>query len=289
MQWGKLSPPWSAEDCTTPQETTRVYAGCDGVRVPLITDGEKQKRREKVRQRRRQSGRKRRPLPRAKAGSDNAFKEFKVGYLYDESKQHRYVGVTSGNHEAAGRMLQRMGVQVELSQADERIGLIDGAPWIRNQFEFHGLVDAIGLDFYHMQENVQKARHQIFGEDRRSEGETWVAQLMHKAKHDGYNAVWGELVEFRKTQRGGKRGAVDHLLAFMAQRREIIRYPEFLQRHWQIGSGPTEAECKTTTQRVKGRGRRWDSDNAQAMMALSALHDSGLWCQRWQNLDPQRN
>jgi hypothetical protein len=25
------------------------------------------------------------------------------------------------------------------------------------------------------------------------------------------------------------------------------------------------------------------------MMALAALHDSGLWHQRWINLDPQRN
>jgi hypothetical protein len=288
MQQAELNPTWSAEDCVTPQETTRIYAGCDGVRVPLVTEEEKQKRRQKVRRRRRESGRRRRPLPRAKVGADNAYKEFKVGFLYDETKRHRYVGVTAGNHEAAGRMLDRMSVQVGMRGADERIALIDGAPWIRNQMEFHGLVDAIGLDFYHMQENVQKARHQIFGEANRSEGETWVSQLMHRAKHDGYHAVWDDLMEFRKTQRGGKREAVDHLMSFMAERREIIRYPEFQERHWQIGSGPTEAECKTTTQRVKGRGRRWDSDNAEAMMALSALHDSGLWHQRWQTLGPQK-
>ena len=289
MQRGELSPEWSAEDCTTSQGMTRVYAGCDGVKVPLITEEEKRKRREKIRQRRRRSGRKRRPLPRAKRGADNAFKEFKVGYLYDESKKRRYVGVTSGNHEAAGRMLQRMSDQVQLPQADERIALIDGAPWIRNQFEFHGLVDAIGLDFYHLQENVQKARHQIFDEKQQAEGEAWVGQLMHRAKHDGYRMAWDDLMELRSSRRGRKRDAVDHLMSYMAERRPMIRYPEFRRRHWQIGSGPTEAECKTTTHRVKGRGRRWDSDNAEAMMALAALHDSGLWHQRWQTLDPQRN
>jgi hypothetical protein len=36
----------------------------------------------------------------------------------------------------------------------------------------------------------------------------------------------------------------------------MIRYPELRKWHWQIGSRPTEAECKTTTQRVQGRGRR---------------------------------
>jgi len=56
----------------------------------------------------------------------------------------------------------------------------------------------------------------------------------------------------------------------------MIRYPEFRREQWRIGSGPTEAECKTTTQRVKGRGRRWDSAKAKAMMALAALHDGNL-------------
>ena len=56
----------------------------------------------------------------------------------------------------------------------------------------------------------------------------------------------------------------------------MIRYPEFRAQGWQIGSGLTEAECKTTTHRVKGRGRRWNSDNAETMLALACLHDNGL-------------
>jgi hypothetical protein len=72
--------------------------------------------------------------------------------LYDEQKQRRYVGVTSGNHEAAGRMLRRMGFEVGLEQAEERVALVDGAPWIRNQIEFHGLTEDIGLAFYHLQD-----------------------------------------------------------------------------------------------------------------------------------------
>ena len=86
-----------------------------------------------------------------------------------------------------------------------------------------------------------------------------------------------------------KRAAANHLLQYAAERQTMIRYPEFRQKHWQIGSGPTEAECKTTTHRVKGRGRRWDSDNAEAMMALAALHDSGLWHQHWTTLNHQMN
>ena len=289
MKRGELVPEWSAADCVSEQDTRRLYIGCDGVKVPLVTDEEKKTRRKNIRHKRRRGGRKCQPLPRPKNGSDCAYKDFKVAYLYDERKQHRYVGVSSGNHEAAGRLLWRMGQQVKLLEAEERIALIDGAPWIRNQIEFHGLTENIGLDFYHLQENAQKARRGLFGEDS-EEGRCWVSELMHTFKHEGYDAAWERLEATRTPLRSpNKRSAINGLMQYAAERRNMIHYPEFRAKHWQIGSGPTEAECKTTTMRVKGRGRRWDSDNAEAMMALAALHDSGLWRQRWTSLDPQRN
>jgi hypothetical protein len=284
----QLRPDWSAPECRTAQQTSRVYLGCDGVKVPLVTDEEKKKRRQAIHQKRRRRGRRCKPLARRQSGADNAYKEFKVGYLYDERKQRRSVGVTAGNHEAAGRMLRRMGSQVDLQQADECVALIDGAPWIRNQIEFHGLTEDIGLDFYHLQDYAQTTRRAVFGEES-EEGRHWLGQLMHTFKHEGWEAAWEQLTAWQKPLRGTKRKAAHRLLQYVAERRDMIRYPQFRQRGWQIGSGPTEAECKTTTTRVKGRGRRWDAANAEAMMALAALHDSGLWAKRWITLDPQRN
>ena len=288
MQRGELRPDWTAADCQTEQGLTRVYAGCDGVKVPLVKDEEKRQRRAKIREQRQRCGRKRRPLPRAKVGADCAYKDFKVGYLYDETKTHRLVHVVAGDHEAAGRMMSRMGLQVDLENAQESVALVDGAPWIRNQLELHGLVDAIGLDFYHLQENVQKARRGVFGEES-PEGKTWLADLMHVFKHDGFDPALDRLTAWCTELRRSKRAAAKQLLQYIAERHDMIRYPEFRAKHWQIGSGPTEAECKTTTWRVKGRGRRWDSDNAEAMMALAALEDSGLWQQRWTTFDLERN
>lgn len=288
MQRHELQPRWSAPDCTTEQDTTRIYLGCDGVKVPLVTDAEKKKRRRNIREKRKRRGRKCQPLPPAKLGADNAYKEFKVGYLYDEQKTHRWVGVTAGNHEAAGRMLRRMGQQVELAQADERVALIDGAPWIRNQIEFHGLTSDIGLDFYHLQDYAQKTRRVVFGEES-GDGARWLGDLMHTFKHDGYDTAWDQLTSWQKPLRGAKRTAAKRLLQYAAERHDMIRYPEFRQNHWQIGSGPTEAECKTTTHRVKGRGRRWDSAGAEAMMALAALDDSNQWVQHWPTSAYQTN
>lgn len=291
MQQAELEPDWTAEDCQTDQETSRVYLGCDGVKVPLVTDDEKKKRRQKVRQKRQRRGGRCQPLPRAKAGSDNAYKEFRVGYLYDQTKTRRYVNVTAGNHEVAGRMLRRMSEQVHWSRAEETIANIDGAPWIRNQIEFHGLTGNIGLDFYHLRDYAQKTRRAVFGEDGESAeaGQDWLNETMHTFRHDGFDVGLEQLTDWRRGLRGKKRQSANALLGYVAERSSMIRYPEFRSLGWDIGSGPTESECKTTTHRVKGRGRRWDAANAEAMMSLAALQDSQLWNKYWLNADTARN
>lgn len=280
QQQGVLSPEWTASDCQTTDDKTRVYLGCDGVMVPLITDTEKRKRRAKVKQKRQRCGKRCRPLPKCQRGADQAYKEFKLGVLYDETMQHRYVNVTSGNHELAGRMLKRMSDQVALNKATERIGIADGSPWIRNQIELHGLVDALGLDYYHLRENVQKARLTVYGESS-AEGQQWRDELLSLFFEQGVDAAWEFLLAWQRKLRGCKRMAANQLLGYVAERRETICYPEFRRRGWQIGSGPTEAQCKSSTQRVKGRGRRWDRRNAEAIIALDCLHNSHAWQNYW--------
>lgn len=288
QQGGELAPAWEAADCRVESGNTRVYLGSDGVLVPLVTDAEKQKRRAQVKHQRQQRGRRCRPLPPRKEGADQSYKEFKLGVLYDEEQKRRYVCGTSGNHAVAGRMLARMAAQVRLRAATEKIGLVDGAPWIRNEIELHGLVEHLGLDYYHLREHVRQARRAVFGENEAA-GQTWSTHVMGLFHEQGYDAAWNDLVEWRTTLRGGKRAAANALLGYVAERQEMIRYPEFRRQGWQIGSGPTEAQCKSVTQRLKGRGRRWDRRNAEALMALDCLDSSHAWNLYWTTLDPSRN
>ena len=75
--------------------------------------------------------------------------------------------------------------------------------------------------------------------------------------------------------------AADRLLNYVSERREMIRYPSFLANGWQIGSGPTESQCKLTMSRLKGRSQRWDRPNAAAVTALGSLERSGQWQMYW--------
>jgi hypothetical protein len=283
---------WHAQDCVVPEEDktgkiTRVYTGCDGVMVPIITDAEKVKRRDKVKAKRRRCGKKCKPLPSRKPGSDLSWKEFKVVFFYSEDAKHQHVAFTHGNHLKAGTLLRREADRLRFREADERVGLVDGAVWIREQMNLHfAELDGLGLDFYHLSENVHRARRKVFGEES-SEGRQWADDLMHVFKHEGYAVAWEKIIQWRAALRGkAKREAADRLVNFVSLRKEMIRYPMFRKRGWQIGSGPTESQCKLCTKRLKGYGRRWDRPNATAVAALDTLDRNGQWRQVWPNACP---
>jgi hypothetical protein len=202
----------------------------------------------------------------------------------------RLVSVTRGDCEQAGRLMRRDAGRVGLDQADDAVGVVDGSEWIKNQVKRQSLpLDDLGLDFYHLGENVHKARRAVFGEedpkDDQAPGNAWAAQALHTAKHEGYQPLYERLQEWKGGLRGAaKRGAADQLIHYVQERRDMILYPKFLEQGRQIGSGPTESMCKATTQRIKGVGMRWDADNAEAVMALEALEQSGAWQDYWDSV-----
>ena len=285
---------WTASDCPAldkegePTERSRIYLGSDGVMVPHVTDAEKRTRRTRTKAKRRRCGRKRRPLPRAKVGADGPFKEFKIVICYDDAAKHRLVSVTRGDCTQAGRLMRRDAGRVGLDRADDKVGVVDGSEWIKNQIERQSLpLDDLGLDFYHLAENVHKGRRAVYGEEdpkaAKAPGNVWAGQVLHTAKHEGYEKLREQLQEWKDGLSGAShRQAAEQLLNYVTDRREMIQYPKFQELGRQIGSGPTESMCKATTQRIKGRGRRWDGDNAESIMSLEALEQSGAWNTYWE-------
>jgi len=281
---GRLDPP------PPPQGKSRIYLGCDGFTARLVTEQEKARRRAGVRRKRRSRGGRRRPLPRAKRGADQPFKEFKLVTFYDEPGEHRLVSVTRHDHHAAGRLMRRDARRCGFHDACERPAVVDGGPWIANQIRRQSLpVTGVCLDFYHLAENVHKARRGCWADDDPA-GVAWAAGVLHAAKHQGYAALRDELVRWRATLRSPpKRRAAELLINYVTDRREMILYPAFLAQGLQIGSGPTESQCKQVPRRVKGRGKRWDADNAEAVMALEAMEQSGLSRTYWKTCAARSN
>jgi len=78
---------------------------------------------------------------------------------------------------------------------------------------------------------------------------------------------------WRTSLRGNKRQAADALLNDVSDRRDMIQYPKFLEKRWQIGRSPTESTCKTLTDHLKWSGRCNNDNTARLSRSyqLSAI------------------
>jgi hypothetical protein len=290
----ELGPDWMAKDCKVlhpqGQEVSRVYLGSDGFMVPLVTDQEKQQRRQKTKQKWQKRGMKAKPLATAKKGADGPWKEFKVVLFYDQEMEHRLVSLTKGKCQVAGKLMQRDAGRLGFGAGDERVGNIDGGPWISGQIEARRMpMTATGLDFFHLSENVHKSWRIIFGEEDEV-GKQRAGELLHTVKHEGYQLLWKDLLELWHECRGKvQRHEADRLMHYVAERKAMILYPEFLAKGWQIGGGPTESQCRVLPTQVKGVGMRCDADNAEAVMALEAMRQSNQWDPYWRMALYQQN
>ena len=281
---GRLVPEWSAADCrVTPGGITRQMVGCDGAMVPVVTAAEKAKRRAN-RRHRRKSRRRRGPRHR---GSDLGYKEFKIATFYDTAGSHLPVVGTAGNHDALGPSGRREAGRLRIGQADERVAVVDGAEWIRRQLQTRlPMVEVRILDYFHLMQHVGEAAAVCFGEGSEA-ASAWRKRLSTAVYEEGAVGLLVAIHETLRTVRSPtKRESLEKLEQYVAKRAEMLDYPTFVKRGFDVGSGPTEAACKTLTLRLKGSGMRWDRPNAEAIMALAAVDQSRLWQPYW-NLQRQ--
>jgi hypothetical protein len=284
---GALAAAWQAKDAAVDgwPGRTRVYAGIDGVMAPLVTQAEKDQRRQQQAIRRQQRWACKigntKPLAAARPGSEERYKEMKIGVFYDQHKTRRHVFATQQDHTGFGLLLAAHAKQVELEKADESLTLTDGAKWILALICLVlGRVTATLLDFYHLSQHVHEAARTCLGET--PAGLAWAKARLEEFKTIGVRAVLVEIEALdRKVRSLGKKKSLRLLREYVVNRLEMLDYVTALARQWDIGSGPTEAMCKNLTLRLKRPGMKWDADHAAAIMNLMALYESGQVRQWW--------
>lgn len=84
-----------------------------------------------------------------------------------------------------------------------------------------------------------------------------------------------------QTTEAEKQQTLKEVRNYIARRVVMTDYPAFVEKSYDIGSGPTGSFCGGLTQRLKGPGMRWDKDNAQAVMSLASLYFSNQWDNYW--------
>ena len=278
---GALQPAFTAADCTA----GTLITGTDGVMVPLVTEQQKCKRRQRESAQRIEQGRSSTAaVGRPRRGSDGPYHEFKLVAFYDPDKSHCHVVGTSGDCEAAGGLMRREARRLGLAQARVKYAVSDGAEWIAHQYRRQlPMLDEHILDYYHLREHVVQTSHVLYGEGAKK-AEPWREEMMSCVWEQGSLVMLDRLGPYLRTHRTGpKHEALESLREYVGKRVAMTDYPTFRHLGYDCGSGPTESLCGRLTDRLKGPGMRWDKSNAEAMMALASLYHSGLWGTYWKS------
>jgi hypothetical protein len=164
----------------------------------------------------------------------------------------------------------------------------DGADWEQKFVDYHR-PDAVRiLDFAHATGKIAEAGRPVFGEET-AEFKQWFDKQRHALKHGKSQTVLRSIRQLEKEVQGrGRqtklktiRGSVNYL----EKRREMIKYAEFQQLGYPIGSGSVESANKLVVEsRLKQAGMRWALHNIDSMLGLRNIACNDRWEEAWPQL-----
>jgi hypothetical protein len=140
------------------------------------------------------------------------------------------------------------------------------------------------IDYYHACEYVYKLSEALFCDAGRAHG--WARKMCRwlKTKPRGvYRVLHSAAAIRRRMMIGEKRAQYKDAYSYLRKRIRFLDYCQYRHNHLPIGSGVTEAACKTVfTQRLKQSGMTWSLEGGQWIVDLRVVRLSGVWSQVYQ-------
>jgi hypothetical protein len=141
------------------------------------------------------------------------------------------------------------------------------------------------IDYYHACEYISKLAEALFSDVKRAQ--SWARKMRRwlKTKPRGIYRVLHSAAAIRRRRIviGDKRKQYKNAYNYLRKRIRFLDYREYRCNHLPIGSGVTEAACKTVfTQRLKQSGMTWSLEGGQWIVDLRVIQLSGLWPQAYQ-------
>jgi hypothetical protein len=144
------------------------------------------------------------------------------------------------------------------------------------------------MDFYHATQYLARAAAAICEDDE--EREQWLDEQCHNLKHK-HHAAQRVLRDLREagTRKMTPEQSKDlqECITYFGNHLHQMRYAHYRDKGMPIGSGVTEAACKTLVkQRLCCSGMRWTPEGAQIILSLRALVlTESRWYQFWQKIN----
>lgn len=142
------------------------------------------------------------------------------------------------------------------------------------------------VDYYHVSERVWSMAAALFGKDTKA-AHGWAHRMLKALKKPSgpSRVLHSAASHFHRRELKATR-AKDFWKAYryIQKRTRFLRYHEYRSNHIPLGSGVTEAACKTIfTQRLKLSGMRWSHDGARTILGLRVILLSRTWQQTFRS------
>lgn len=135
-------------------------------------------------------------------------------------------------------------------------------------------------DFYHAAERVWQMADALFG-PKTPAANSWARRMLKQLKKpSGVSRVLHSAASHfaRRTLSKSRQDDYHKAYRYIQSRSCYMRYADYQRRRLAIGSGVTEAACKTLfTQRLKLSGMRWSKQGAASIVGLRSILLSGTW------------
>lgn len=249
----------------------RMYIQADGSMVPI--------RREKKRE----------------------FKEVKLGLVYTEDdivqkktrngdfraeiKNKLFASSIGEGVSPFKKMLKAQSIKKGYYKSSEVIFLSDGASWIdKMKTEYFPKAVHI-LDWYHAIGHLWQTAIDLFGENNEDKSKEWISPLKEKLWEgqieDVIKAIESEIIRRKKKQK-----SLIELRGYLFSNRHKMKYKEFREKGYYIGSGAIESAHKyVIANRLKMAGMRWSLSHANAMIWLRSKYFEDSWIIFWEKLN----
>lgn len=211
--------------------------------------------------------------------------------LYDASGHRQHTIYTAAAPEY-GKACFLGHLEQEIRRIKERfprahyVGVADGAKENWRFLKKH--TEHQILDFFHVSEYIGAASQALYPDDEKQR-ESWLDDRLHRLKHK-MGAASRLLHELESADLPRKTPTLVEKLykatTYLKNNLPLMRYYQAVKKEWPIGSGVTEAACKTLVkQRLCCSGMRWKYGSAAIILGIRALSQTKeRWEQLWNRL-----
>jgi hypothetical protein len=226
---------------------------------------------------------------------EEGFREAMVGTisLYDSEgeRQHTiYIGATPEYGKAI--FLERLEREIERTKARypraTYVGIADGA--VSNWKFLQNHTSEQILDFYHASGYLGDVAVALYP-DSLTERKKWLEESCHGLKNEIGAAckLYKKMLKLSQSEGHDKiiQENLDAAVTYFHNHQHQMNYADYLDKGYPIGSGVTEAACKTVIkQRLCCSGMRWKEAGAAVVLSLRALVLTPTrWNQFWNKLN----